>query len=311
MSERSDGQLGLGDLWRDVVNTLGDEPVAPARILTLLDAVAPRWAGAHHFMQFVAEHLADPSKRTEIETEIACATIGWRLWQEQREALWRWMQAASRRPVESGDLPEWWLGGRWGAMAVEEQAQMASFIKAIEWLPEERARIGLMRQTRGDKEVLVYRLRESLGWLGELERLRSVAHKTWGDADRGRARWSQDDLDWASSYYEDQQPYLESESAGDGEVDPFALRVTSGEQGLGIGLDGLAYCMTVLMRAAVIDFVDDLLDTTRFPQARGSMRCVDCGQFVGRRALGYGQLYCSDRCKKRAAKRRYRTRRAA
>ncbi|MFN8628851.1 MAG: hypothetical protein U0838_00595 [Chloroflexota bacterium] len=204
MSETNEVLLGRGDLWRDVVNALGEDPVTPARMLSLLDAVAPRWAEAHHFMRFVAEHLADPSDRAEIETEIACATIGWRLWREQQDALWRWMRATSRKPVEVRDLFDWWLGGRWGVMAVEEQAQVGAFIKAIEWLPEERARIRTMRQTRGDKEVLVYRLRESLGWVGELERLRALARSTWGDRDRGRIHWTRDELGWAGDYYEDQ-----------------------------------------------------------------------------------------------------------
>lgn len=310
MNDTNEGQRVLGALWRDVVNFLGDEPVTPARLLPLLDSVAPRWAGAHHFMQFVARHVADQSERGELESEIACATIGWRLWREERDAPWRWMQATSRRPVQLRDLYDWWLDGQWSAMAVEQQSEVKSFLKAIRWTPEERSRIDVMRRTRGDKEVLVYRLRENLGWLGELEQLRALARTTWGDVDRRRVRWTSDDLDWVNGYYAEQQPYVVAEAADD-EVDPFALRTISGEQGLGMGLDGLAYCMTVLMRAVVIDFVDDLLETTRFPQARGSMRCIECGLFVGRRALGYGQLYCTDRCKKRAAKRRYRDRRAA
>ncbi len=77
---------------------------------------------------------------------------------------------------------------------------------------------------------------------------------------------------------------------------------------LGMGLDGLAYQMTVLIRATVIDFADDLLEASRYPRVRGSLRCVECGHFAGRRAVGYGQLYCTDRCKKRAAKRRSRAR---
>lgn len=80
------------------------------------------------------------------------------------------------------------------------------------------------------------------------------------------------------------------------------------DQNLGFGLDGLRYCFVVLMRAAIVDFADEILERNRHPTSRGSLRCVECGLFVGRRALGYGQLYCSDRCKKRAAKRRYRVR---
>lgn len=40
------------------------------------------------------------------------------------------------------------------------------------------------------------------------------------------------------------------------------------------GSIAMSYCMYVLMRAAVIDFAEELLETTRLPSARGSMRCA-------------------------------------
>lgn len=98
---------------------------------------------------------------------------------------------------------------------------------------------------------------------------------------------------------------MEEESVS---IDPFALEVSNEEQSLGFGLDGLRYVMYVFLRAIVIDFVEEILEQSRRPTARGSLSCIECGRFVGRRALGYGQFYCSDRCKKRAAKRRYRQR---
>lgn len=110
-----------------------------------------------------------------------------------------------------------------------------------------------------------------------------------------------------NAYYEEQRPSLYVPDDPE-QIDPFELDTMTLDQNLGFGLDGLHYCMYVLMRAALADFADSILERARRPNARGSLRCVECDLFVGRRALGYGQLYCSDRCKKRAAKRRYRGR---
>lgn len=120
-------------------------------------------------------------------------------------------------------------------------------------------------------------------------------------------RWTEDELDWLNEWYSEQVPYL-TPTGDRTEIDPFALDTFANEGSLGMGLDGLAYQMTVLIRATVIDFADDLLEASRYPRVRGSLRCIECGRFAGRRALGYGQLYCTDRCKKRAAKRRSRAR---
>jgi hypothetical protein len=111
----------------------------------------------------------------------------------------------------------------------------------------------------------------------------------------------------ASGWYEEQEPVIAAPEETD-PIDPFELDVEMFDQSLGFGLDGLRYCLHVLARAMVIDFVDSILERSRRPNSRGSLRCVECGLFVGRRALGYGQLYCTERCKKRAAKRRYRAR---
>jgi hypothetical protein len=110
-----------------------------------------------------------------------------------------------------------------------------------------------------------------------------------------------------NGYYAEQAPEVWGETRN-GVIYPIELRSINDEQNLGFGMMEVDYCMHVLMRAAVIDFVDELLEATRFPRVRGSLLYVDCGQFAGRRALGYGQLYCSEQCKKRVAKRRYRTR---
>lgn len=157
----------------------------------------------------------------------------------------------------------------------------------------------------------MYRLREHLDWMGQLGGLYEVAQKTWSADPRQRERWTEEDLEFINAYYQEQSPSLHAEEK-DGTYDPATLESISFEAAMGMGGSvALSYCMYVLMRAAVIDFVDELLETTRVPTARGSMRCVDCGVFVGRRALGYGQLYCGTTCKKRAAKRRYRARTSA
>lgn len=94
-------------------------------------------------------------------------------------------------------------------------------------------------------------------------------------------------------------------------IDPFELEILNDEQPLGFGAGPLTEIEIVFMRALVIDFADEILELSKRGNARGSLSCVECGRWVGRRALGYGQLYCSDRCKKRVAKRRYRGRVAA
>jgi hypothetical protein len=160
------------------------------------------------------------------------------------------------------------------------------------------------REGRG---LIIYRLRAHLHWLGELEALRKLSTKTWPAEPKQRRGWTPEELDWVNRYYADQAPEV-SGHMRNGLIDPMELEAITDEESVGFGTTELQYAMYVLMRATVIDFVDEVLQATRFPRVRGALRCIDCGRFAGRRALGYGQLYCSDRCKKRAAKRRYRRR---
>ena len=111
-----------------------------------------------------------------------------------------------------------------------------------------------------------------------------------------------------NSWYEDQQPSLMAPDENATSIDPFELEIWNDEQSLGIGLDGLRQLMLVFLLSTLIDFMDSILERAKRLNARGSLSCIECGTFVGRRALGCGQLYCSDRCKKRVAKRRYRQR---
>jgi hypothetical protein len=162
------------------------------------------------------------------------------------------------------------------------------------------------RRRRAHDWLIVW-IHSDLVWVDHLEALRALAMKTWTADPRERVAWTRADLRFVNAYFEEQLPSLYV--PGDPDViDPFELDTETWDQALGFPLDGLRACFLVLMRAAVVDFADSVLERNRRPTSRGSLRCVECGLFVGRRALGYGQLYCSDRCKKRSAKRRYRGR---
>jgi hypothetical protein len=282
-----------GELWRSVINFIGDEPITPALYLPLLDHAAPggdRWS---YFVGRMADKLRED--RHDIEEQVARAELGYRIWTERREALARWAR------VGPEDLEDWWLHGQ---PTVEDHERQRQFIKAMGLT---KADLGLIEEDlgRGWERIVIPRLRSNLRPLAHLDILRTLARKTWPADSRDRVGWTEDELDMVNYFYGEQEPGLFGD-ARDGVYDPFGLEVISVEGGLGFGMGDLTYCLYVLLRATVIDFADDLLHASKFPRARGSLRCIECGQFVGRRALGYGQLYCEDRCKKRAAKRRYR-----
>jgi hypothetical protein len=208
--------------------------------------------------------------------------------------------------MTDGQLASWWFSDRRDLLAWDETKRVTQFLKLITFTAEEVPIVDRLTDRRRH-DLVIYRLREHLHWLNELEKLRELSMKTWPADSRQRRGWTPEELSWVNSYYADQAPEVSAETRN-GVIEPMELESISNEASLGFGMTELGYSMYVLMRAAVIDFIDELLEATRFPRIRGSLRCIDCGQFAGRRALGYGQLYCSDRCKKRAAKRRYRMR---
>ena len=297
-------------LWRDVINFLGDGYPTPDRLLPLLEFVADRHAEASYFLGSIPKHLTDPRDRAELDEELRNVAIGYAIWRDQRPALRRWANASESGPFTPEQVDEWWFAERGSNdLRVDEVERLDEFLNIVRLEPEDAGYIQeVLRGERRDT-VVIYRFRHDLHWLDDLDLLRNLARKTWPADPADRELWVEWELSFVSEYYSDQQPILEGGETPSGGIDPFALRPVSYEQSLGFGLDGLGCCMTVLLRATLIDFVDEILDHSRFLQARGSLRCVECGVFVGRRALGYGQLYCGDRCKKRAAKRRYRMRR--
>ncbi|MEP6468155.1 MAG: hypothetical protein ABJC24_00130 [Chloroflexota bacterium] len=298
-------ELVVGGLWRDVVNFAGPSP-APAVFIPLLDAIAPKWSRWTHFMGMMADVLRTPEHRRDIEEEVEWAVMGYRLWTEHRDAIEGWARSSSREAVTEEGIENWWLGGERQRLIVEEQTHLRTFLKRVPFTSPERR---LIEASEG-RPVLIYRIREHMDWIGQLSGFYRIAEKTW-PADPGQKhRWTEDDLEFVNAYYQEQSPSLIADEHN-GTYDPTEMESVSFEAGMGMGGSiALSYCMYVLMRAAVVDFADELLETTRLPSARGSMRCIECGVFVGRRALGYGQLYCRSTCKKRAAKRRYRAREA-
>lgn len=296
-------------LWRDVVNLVGNAYPTPAIFRPLLTMVAERHGATTYFLQFIPKHLTDQSDRDEIEAEIRRAEIAYRLWAEQRDALVAWAGADEKEPLAENDVDDWWFSGERRQLVIAESMRIGAFHEVVRLTGNEATFVGanLWEDGRPDP-LLIYRLRRDLHWLDDLDMLRDLAAKTWPAEPGARRRWSEGELTFVDRYYRDQEPELVYDDDPAEGIDPFGLRPVFHEQSLGFGLDGLAYCMEVIMRAAVIDFIDEILDHSRFPTARGSIRCVECGQYVGRRALGYGQLYCSETCKKRAAKRRYRAR---
>jgi hypothetical protein len=305
----------LGALWRDVLNFLGDRELSPNDYLPLCEAVLPKWDKFPGYIGGAAGWLA--GNRKEIDNSVAQNLIGWSLWTERRERLRAFAKKVSRRRVTDDDLAKWWLGRAYGEYAAwdgtrfEIGAAKEKKLQAILGLSEEQDRLLRLQAWHKTEKYSpgwsVAWLHSHLGWVEDLETLRRLARKTWPADVSEREGWTQAELEWVNDWYEDQQPLLMARNEG-GLVDPFELEIWNDEQHIGFGMSDFSALVTVFMRATVIDFADEILERSKRGNARGSLSCLECGRFVGRRALGYGQLYCSDRCKKRVAKRRYRGR---
>jgi hypothetical protein len=316
MFEGQPTDFRLGALWRDVLNFLGDRPVTPDEYLPLADAVLPRWAQWPGYVGGAADFLA--ANRAEVEADVARARIGWTLWVERREDLRAYAEKAAGSPVGDSLLRRWWVLHEHGEMAgwdlshhdvgITRSAKLQRLLR----ITDEEDRI-LRYQPRRNGEHYsdrwnVSSLHSHLSWAEDLETLRQLARKTWPADRRDRLGWTPEELEWVNGFFEDQQPFLVPPTESPSSIDPFELKILNDEQHIGFGLSDLSAIELVFMRATVVDFAESVLEHIKRPNSRGSLSCVECGRFVGRRALGYGQLYCSDRCKKRAAKRRYRAR---
>jgi hypothetical protein len=270
--------------------------------------VAAKHAGAGYFLRRIPEHLTDPRKRQSLDADLQRVDIGFSVWRDQRDSLQLWAITGTAGSMSTSDVENWWFGANVNMhLDFDQRDRLDQFPGLVSFRPEHELVIQEHLAERNIwQTILIIHLHKDLKWLDELSQLRDLALKTWPADQHDRHLWTGVDLSFAREYYADQQPILEADNPDEAEIDPFTLHPVSYEQGLGWGLDGLGYCMSVIMRAAVIDFVDEVLEHNRFLQARGSLRCLDCGRFVARNVRGHGQLYCSKACKKRAAKRRYR-----
>ncbi len=308
--------LEAGGLWRDVVNFLGEGEIRPAIYMPLLQEVLPKWGPWTYFLGQAAAKIKRPRDGEAVAADAARAELAWRLWTERREGLRAYAEKMAKRPVDDAELHGWWINDDRGddrslwSGGYRETKVTRLFERCLRLGPDEMAIIHRFPDSpvHRDDLWLIAWLNKDLDWLADLERLRTLARKTWPADPRDRVMWTPDDLTFVNGQFEEQAPSLMAPNEDAAAIDPFELTVWNDEQNLGIGLDGLRYCLLVLTRATVIDFADEVIERSRRPSARGSLSCQECGCFVGRRALGYGQLYCSDRCKKRVAKRRYRAR---
>jgi len=110
-----------------------------------------------------------------------------------------------------------------------------------------------------------------------------------------------------NGYYEEQQPSLFNDAL----VDPLELDTVNVEQNPGFGLDGLRYCLYVLMRATMADFADSTSSGAGDPPraARSGASSAVSSSAAERWATANSTAPVPP--KKRAAKRRYRARLAA
>ncbi len=308
MSQHVDNRAGRGAVWRAVVNFLGNEPVTPAVYLPLIEHMAALEPPYGSFLDRLARTLRDPRDRAEIEQDAATAQVGYQIWQRHSKLIWEWALEAEDPPESLQDLEDWWFSGKRNMLLIHETKHGDELLDQLPLTAAEEAALAWARNDPALRNMTVYYLRRDLRWLDELEILRTLAAKTWPARPEDRKLWTEDEAELARQYYTEQQPDLDWSADEQGLVDPFELELVNHEQGLGFGLDGLAYCMTVILRAAFIDLVAEVLDHRRFPGVKGSLRCAECGRYVPRRETGYGQLYCGELCKKRAAKRRWRAR---
>jgi len=302
-----------GAIWRDVTNFLGDEEVTPLGYLPIIEMMAARHAGDGHFLQYLPKQLTDPKDRTDLDRDLRYAHIGHHIVANRREALLRWANGAAKgAPYEEDVVIDWWRNIEKGRESLDLDKHALrhgqELIAVLQLAPEDSAFIAADVETLELKDYYlpITWLRQHHQWAIDLAILRDLAYKTWPADNADRRLWAAGELGIVEEYYSEQAPELAYDGDPDKGVDPFAVRPVNQEQSLGMGMGELSYCMYVIVRSAYIGFMDEILEHAAFPRVRGSLRCVECGMFVVRRALGYGQLYCGDTCKKRAAKRRYR-----
>ncbi|MEQ9151056.1 MAG: hypothetical protein RLO06_06150 [Parvibaculum sp.] len=293
-----------GGLWRDVVNELGEVTISPDMYLPVLESIASRWNSATSHFKFVERKLRESRRREDVLEPLERARLGYGVWKTRRSELRTWVNARrSDAGLTEAELESWWFG----------EANVV-------WLSGDHGREFLdavVGPTIPHREVLVHDLEEygdvpldwfriNLRYCKDLERLREMARKTWPADVAERRRWSWADFDWINRWLDLMAPALREPESHVDFVDPSLLEVALVGGQLPLGSDDLSYCLQVLIRDSLADFITELTWANAYPRHKGALRCAECARFVGRNALGYGQRYCSSTCKKRASKRRQR-----
>src|SRR5688500_1170349 len=171
-------RLRVGGLWRDVVNFLGREPIVPDILIPLLHSVVPRWAGWTYFLGQLSQKLINPHDRDDLANAVARARIGYRLWVEEQDQLAKWAAIGQGEQPTNDQLAGWWLGGHRDVLILDEEKRLTQFLELMKFATEEHAIIDPLISHDGPG-LAIYRLREHLHWLNELETLRELSAKTW------------------------------------------------------------------------------------------------------------------------------------
>lgn len=298
-----------GEVWRAVVNFLGNARVTPELYMFLIQYMAGRPTPPWSYLDRLPGLLVRERDRSDLVRDVRMATIAFWLWETQSDAIYQWANRSRHGPFDLSEVDNWWFSSRSShVLNRDERERWDEFLAAVNLSSDDLEFLQWVVGNSKLQDMLVTYLRMDLPWITDLEILRDLARKTWPADLRAREMWQDYEFSLIREHYADQQLELEEIEPGDGGVNPFSLRPIPYEGGLGVGLWGLGFPMTILIRSATIDFMEEILDHSRFPGIRGSLRCEECGLYAARRNVGYGQLYCSETCKKRAAKRRYRAR---
>lgn len=300
-----------GRIWRPVVNFWNTSTRDPAAIIPLIRLAGSLATDDSSFLGRITAYLESERDQDELATDLDLMYAGFRVWQTQADRIQAWANRSDKGPYSPTEIRDWWWSGRTEPLGAYQYTHADKLLRELDFGPNTDLVSAKVQEWNGPHKaghhLMLTNLRHMLPWLDDMDHLAELATKTWGT--NTPPTWSDDDFEFVSNEYADQQLLLEPADGDWNEpINPLRLRVRKAEQGLGIGLWGLSYFQVVITRVVVIDFVDEILDHSVFPTVRGSLRCLECGTFAARARRGYGQRYCSERCKRRAAKRRNRTR---
>lgn len=299
-----------GTLWRPIVNFWITHPHEPSSLFPLIELAASLPTSEWAFLSRLKKILSDPQDKQEILEDLMMVRAGYYVWSYNADAIASWANNSEEGPFTYDEIRSWWFSENLRTLTLDQYKRADELLATIDFGPfREFADAKRREWEKYEGHFFLLHLHRNLSLLNKLDTLTDLALRTWTGRPDPQVGWTEDEFGFIQEYYAEQELVLESyDESEDGLIDPFQMQPIKYEQSIGFGLSGLGYCDYVIMRAIIIDFVDEILEHSKFPGVRGSMQCVECGLFVPRRERGYGQLYCSEKCKKKAAKRRYRRR---